>query len=102
MSPIKGIDVSTHQGEIDWKAVKNAGVKFAIVRIGYCIKMQKGLIFIHDEYKVNTFQNRWEKSLPLFLNTARAVMLSEDIRKTTYMPRPVLPRRQTAMLRELR
>lgn len=33
---IKGIDVSEHQGEIDWKSVKKSGiVKFAILRAGY-------------------------------------------------------------------
>ena len=31
----KGIDVSKHQGIIDWKKVKNDGVEFAIIRIGY-------------------------------------------------------------------
>ena len=32
----KGIDVSHHNGTIDWKAVKNAGnVQFAILRAGY-------------------------------------------------------------------
>lgn len=30
-----GIDVSTHQGEIDWAAVKEAGVEFAIIRTGF-------------------------------------------------------------------
>lgn len=30
-----GIDVSKWQGEIDWKAVKKAGVEFAMIRIGY-------------------------------------------------------------------
>lgn len=30
-----GIDVSSWQGEIDWPAVKAAGVEFAFVRIGY-------------------------------------------------------------------
>ena len=30
-----GIDVSRHQGTIDWKAVKNAGVEFAVIRCGY-------------------------------------------------------------------
>lgn len=30
-----GIDVSKWQGNIDWKAVKNAGVEFAFIRIGY-------------------------------------------------------------------
>lgn len=31
---VKGIDVSYHQGNIDWKKVKNDGVKFAIIRAG--------------------------------------------------------------------
>lgn len=30
-----GIDVSRYQGTIDWKQVKNAGVRFAIIRAGY-------------------------------------------------------------------
>ena len=30
-----GIDVSYHQGEINWQAVKDAGVEFAILRCGY-------------------------------------------------------------------
>lgn len=30
-----GIDVSYHQGNIDWKKVKAAGVQFAIIRAGY-------------------------------------------------------------------
>ena len=32
---IKGIDVSTHQGAIDWKKVKQSGIQFAIIRTGY-------------------------------------------------------------------
>ena len=31
----KGIDVSKWQGDIDWTAVKNSGVEFVIVRVGY-------------------------------------------------------------------
>ncbi len=31
----KGIDVSKHQGTIDWKKVKNAGINFAMIRGGY-------------------------------------------------------------------
>lgn len=30
-----GIDVSYHQGKIDWNAVKRAGVQFAFIRVGY-------------------------------------------------------------------
>lgn len=32
---ILGIDVSSHQGEIDWQAVAEAGIGFAFVRLGY-------------------------------------------------------------------
>ena len=31
----KGIDVSSWQGEIDWKKVKNSGIEFAMIREGY-------------------------------------------------------------------
>lgn len=34
-STVKGIDVSKWQGEIDWKKVKAAGIKFAMIRLGY-------------------------------------------------------------------
>lgn len=30
----KGIDVSKYQGEIDWEAVKNDGIEYAIIRVG--------------------------------------------------------------------
>lgn len=32
---VLGIDVSRHQGDIDWEAVKAAGVEFVMLRIGY-------------------------------------------------------------------
>lgn len=32
---MKGIDVSSHQGLVDWAKVKAAGIKFAIIRAGY-------------------------------------------------------------------
>ena len=32
---MKGIDVSSHQGLIDWAKVKAAGIEFAIIRAGY-------------------------------------------------------------------
>ncbi len=31
----KGIDVSENNGTVDWKAVKAAGIDFAIIRLGY-------------------------------------------------------------------
>lgn len=32
---IPGIDVSSHQGTIDWQKVKEAGIEFAFIRVGY-------------------------------------------------------------------
>lgn len=32
---MRGIDVSSHQGKIDWDAVKASGIDFAIIRAGY-------------------------------------------------------------------
>ena len=33
--PAPGIDVSSHQGVIDWPAVAESGVEFAMIRLGY-------------------------------------------------------------------
>ena len=49
----KGIDVSYHQGEIDWNKVKNAGVEFAIIRIGY------GMF---ENQKDKQFENNYSKA----------------------------------------
>ena len=35
-----GIDVSQYQGSIDWNSVRNSGVNFAILRIGYYLESQ--------------------------------------------------------------
>ena len=35
VSGVKGIDVSKWQGDIDWNKVKAAGIKFAMLRLGY-------------------------------------------------------------------
>lgn len=38
---LKGIDVSTFQGNIDWEKVKNSGIDFAIIRCGYGDDLEK-------------------------------------------------------------
>lgn len=40
---LRGIDVSEHQGEIDWSSVKNDGIQFAVIRAGYRGYKQGGL-----------------------------------------------------------
>ncbi len=47
-----GIDVSTWQGNINWEKVKNSGVSFAIIRIGYGPN-KDGKIIMDDQFKNN-------------------------------------------------
>lgn len=47
-----GVDVSTHQGLIDWQAVKDAGVEFAIIRAGYRGTTQ-GLLYEDELFRDN-------------------------------------------------
>ena len=35
VTSIAGVDVSDYQGDIDWEKVHDAGIEFAIIRIGY-------------------------------------------------------------------
>jgi GH25 family lysozyme M1 (1,4-beta-N-acetylmuramidase) len=49
---IRGIDVSKFQGSINWKKVAAAGVKFAIIRLGYR-GMNEGTLEIDNYYRAN-------------------------------------------------
>lgn len=47
-----GIDVSEFQGEeIDWKKVKNSGVEFVIIRLGYRAFGENGELVLDDMYE---------------------------------------------------
>lgn len=46
-----GIDVSSHQGNIDWKKVKDAGVDFVIIRLGYRGYGESGKILIDNYFE---------------------------------------------------
>lgn len=48
----KGIDVSSHQGTIDWKKVKGDGVKFAFIRLGYR-GYGTGKLLLDERFKAN-------------------------------------------------
>jgi len=50
-----GIDVSSHQKEINWKKVKEAGVDFVIIRLGYRGYGESGKIVL-DSYFENNYQ----------------------------------------------
>lgn len=77
---IKGIDVSSHQGYINWQKVKADGIKFAIIRGGYgnakvddyfkkniegCIKNDISVGIYWFSYAINTAKAKEEAELCL-------------------------------------
>lgn len=53
---LTGIDVSHHQGKIDWNQVKNSGIDFAIVRVGYSSRSGNGGLQYDKRYVYNIQQ----------------------------------------------
>ncbi len=49
----KGIDVSAHQGTIDWQQVAQDGVEFAFLRVGYRGYGEAGRLMIDEEFENN-------------------------------------------------
>ncbi|WP_434797088.1 GH25 family lysozyme [Terrisporobacter vanillatitrophus] len=76
---VKGVDVSYHQGDIDWEKAKNSGVKFAIIRAGSGTKedikfkaniegalnagMEVGVYWFSNAYTVNSAKDEAEKCM---------------------------------------
>lgn len=58
-----GIDVSKHQGEIDWEQVADAGIEFAFVRVGYR-GSREGSLYV-DECKDANLQGAIENGIPV-------------------------------------
>ena len=58
---VLGIDVSTHQKQIDWQQVKAAGVEFVMIRIGYR-GSEQGLLF-EDEWAQRNYAGAKEAGL---------------------------------------
>lgn len=48
----KGVDVSTFQGDIDWKKVKDAGMDYAMIRLGFR-GYESGKIVLDSKYEEN-------------------------------------------------
>lgn len=48
----RGIDVSTFQGDIDWEKVKNDGIEYAIIRLGFR-GYESGKIVLDSKYEEN-------------------------------------------------
>ncbi len=57
-----GIDVSSYQGDIDWQAVREDGVEFAILRIGYRGYGEEGKIRF-DETFIKNYEGAHEAGI---------------------------------------
>ena len=51
-----GVDVSAFQGDINWKKVKNSGIEFAIIRLGYRGYGKAGRLVEDDYAQKNLFE----------------------------------------------
>lgn len=58
-----GVDVSAHQGDIDWAAVKKSGIEFAIIRLGY--RGYGSGKLVEDEYAKKNLQAAKEAGLKI-------------------------------------
>ena len=50
---VVGIDVSKWQGDIDWKKVKDSGIKYVMIRCGYRGYGSNGTLVADDYFKKN-------------------------------------------------
>ena len=58
-----GVDVSAFQGNIDWKKVKQSGIDFAIIRLGY--RGYESGKLVEDEYARANLKNAREAGLKI-------------------------------------
>lgn len=49
----KGIDVSRHQGNIDWTKVATSGVEYAFIRVGYRGYGEEGKLVLDEKFEDN-------------------------------------------------
>ena len=80
----RGIDVSVHQGEIDWASVKKSGVEFAYIRLGFS-SYADGKIYMDDYFEKNIEQaqeNGIDVGVYFF---SQAVTTEEAVKEAKYV-----------------
>lgn len=86
----KGIDVSKHQGKIDWQKVAGAGVEFAMVRIGVR-GYGSGKIVEDERYEENlkgAITNKIKVGAYFF---SQAVTVEEAVEEADFVIEKILP-----------
>lgn len=91
MERVLGIDVSKHQGKIDWAKVKNASVKFAMIRVGYRGYGKSGKISLDPYFKAN-IQGAIANGLAIGIYFySQALNEKESIEEANFVLKNILP-----------
>lgn len=80
---LKGIDVSYHNGKIDWRKVRKAGVSFAMIRMGYGTS-KAGIIDTQLDYNYKNAKKNGIKVGLYFYSYADNVREARNEAKFTY------------------
>lgn len=75
-----GIDVSHHQGEIDWKKVKKSGIDFAIIRVA-ARSISSGGERIKDRYVKQNLQGATENEIPFGVYVYSQALTEKEARE---------------------
>ena len=95
VSAKKGIDVSEFQGEtIDWQQVKESGIEFVIVRLGYKAHWMPVWKSVSISFPRQSQQRRQSKRLTLFWNISIRIRL-QDLLSMTQKKSKMIQQEQT-------
>ena len=79
-----GIDVSSHQNEVDWKAVADAGCEFVFVRVGYR-GYETGLV-VEDKYAADNIRGALDNGLLVGVYLySQAITIEEGIEEADFI-----------------
>lgn len=73
---IKGIDISSHNGSINMEKVKNSGIKFVILRIGYGKNQNQ----LDKNFKIN-YENAIQNNIPVGIYLYSYATNTDDAKK---------------------
>lgn len=81
----EGIDVSYHNGRLDWGVIKNAGVDFAIIRAAYRGYGEKGTLVKDTEF-ANNIMNAQAQGIPVGVYIySQAITTAEAVQEANYI-----------------
>ena len=89
-----GVDVSVHQGEIDWQQVAGAGIDFAMIRIGYRGYGSEGKM-MGDTHFLDNIQGALDAGLDVGIYYfSQAVTVEEARQEAAYVVEQLAPYRR--------